>query len=165
LARAISLIFVFEAARHGEPRRGRFLDLENAVPPRANDPLSRTAPVMLTSILLCLGVLPSGSSPIACLHDARSGPSAFSASTNPEREPIGSLGVEAADEESEEEEWQDRSGVIHPLDEPADPRLTVLARRSNGTPHLEDPWDPRRSPRSPPLWVTPASRGERSLSV
>jgi len=108
------------------------------------------AMVMVTSILLCLGLMPAHGPLDADLCDARAEQGALSASPGEGRGSPCPVRVEAADQENEEEEWDDPALASHALAEIPDGHLILHARGSNGAPHLPVARDRPRLPRSPP---------------
>jgi len=106
--------------------------------------------VMVTSILLCLGLLPAHGPLDVNLRAVQAGQGAFSTSPGEGPDTLCPVGHEAADQENEEEEWDDPALTGHPFAEIPDGNLILHARGSHGSPYLPVARDRRRLPRSPP---------------
>jgi len=121
---------------------------------------------MVTSILLYVVLLPVQAPLDSSRLQAGSAQPALCTPSGEEPGPLRFVRAEAADEESEEEDWDGQVLADHPLAEVNDVHLILPVRGSNGSPHLPLARDPRRFPRSPPqVDPLPADHGLRASTV
>jgi hypothetical protein len=108
---------------------------------------------MLTTILLCLALLPAPLRPDPCHPGTGARPAAFATVPTGSGEHPGSIRGEVAagegEGEPEEEDLDDRGLNRHPTAPEDDPGL-FIARGSRGPTHLRNIRDRRRFSRSPP---------------
>jgi hypothetical protein len=105
---------------------------------------------MLTSIFLCLALLPAQFPLQPCLPDVRAELPALARPPIERPDPLGLICAEIADEESEEEEDEGPEPADHRLAVIVDAGLGPRDSGSNGSPHIPLARDCRRLPRSPP---------------
>jgi len=115
---------------------------------------------MLTSILLYFALLPAPTPLDPGLRHARPGQAALGTQPGGEPGPLCLVRAEAADEESEEEDWDGPILANHPMAKVGDAHPILPARGSNGSPHLPLTRERRCPPRSPPRdHLLPAHHG------